>query len=319
MKNRMKNIGIVTIALVSALVLFTVSVAPVMASTPPTPYMANGYVFYEGGSECNGSVVSIMNLNTDTEWQAETNASSHYYELVLANGTDVNVSEVLQFDAKDPAETQFNTTDHTVTQTELNDGGLFDFNITLKEEPIVTTYDFATNASIDRWAFKPQVDAKPPAMNDVPDIEFKNLSNLKKNQYVKISTDNRKAQSDSTNQSGYYAAHRFVFDIADKILAENIVEIEVLWNGKGTHTNRNKPGATLYIWNGSAYEDLSNTSSVKEVYLTGEITVDCENYIDTSGNLTILVEQNYNQTAKGKRELVSKISTDYVKVDITHT
>ncbi|HJH26302.1 MAG TPA: hypothetical protein C5S37_05885 [Methanophagales archaeon] len=189
-------------------------------------------------------------------------------------------------------------------------------------EPVVTvtTYDFSTGAGLNKWAYKPQVGAKPPATNDVPNIEFENLSNPKKNQYVKISTDNRKAQSDSTNLSGYYAAHRFVFDIADKIPAENIVEIGVLWNGKGTHTDREKSGATLYIWNAtsSVYKELNTTISGKEVYLTGEITVDCENCIDATGNLTILVEQNYNQTIKGKKELVSKISTDYVKVDITH-
>ena len=134
MKNGMKSVA--TIALVSALalVLFAVSVAPAMASTPPTPYIINGYVIYEGGNACNGSVVTVTNLNTDTEWQAETNATSHYYELVLASGTDVNASEVLQFDAKDIADTQFDTTQHTVTQTELNIGGLFN-NITLHPPP----------------------------------------------------------------------------------------------------------------------------------------------------------------------------------------
>ena len=312
----MNKIGIATIALVSALVLFAVSVAPVMADpTPPTPYIIKyGQVFYANGSECNGPIVNVTNLNTSEEWEAETYATSHYYELVLANGTDVNVSEVLQFDAKDPAETQFNTTDHTVTQTELNDGGVFNFNITLKE-PIVTTYDFATGAGTDKWAYKPQVDAKPPATNDVPDTEFRTFK--KRTEYDKIKTDNRKMQSDSSETLGCYAAHRFVFNIAEQV--RDIKKIGVLWNGKGTHTDRNKPGATLYIWNGSAYEQLDMTISKNEVYLTGEITVDCKNYIDaTTGNLMILVEQNYNHTAKGKRELVSKISTDYVKVDISH-
>ena len=317
MNTRMRSISV--IALVSAMVLFAVvAVAPVMAQAS-TPYVINGYVFYADGSECKGPVVSVTNLNTGNEWQAETNATTNYYELVLAKGTDVNASEILRFDAKDSAGTQFNTTDHTVTPDELNNGGVFSFNITLKV-PVVNTYDFATNASEDRWAYRYQINnTNPPATNDVPDIKFKNLSNLKKNQYVKISTDNRKAQSDSTNQSGFYAAHRFVFNIADKIPAENIVKIGALWNGKGTHTDRKKAGATLYIWNGTAYEELNTTDSVKEVYLTGDVTAGMGNYIDATGNLTILVEQNHNQTVKGKRDLVSKISTDYVKVDITHT
>ena len=185
---------------------------------------------------------------------------------------------------------------------------------------VITTYDFATNASIDRWAYRYQINnTNPPATNDVPGVEFATNDNPKKDQYVKISIDNRKAQSDSTNLSGYYAAHRFVFDIADKIPAENIVKIEALWNGKGTHIDRKKAGATLYIWNGTAYEPLNTTDSRREVYLTGDVTAGIGNYIDTTGNLTILVEQNYNQTVKGKKDLVSKLSTDYVKVDITHT
>ena len=192
--------------------------------------------------------------------------------------------------------------------------------LTVLPNEVVATYDFTTGAGMNRWAYKPQVGAKPPAANDVPDIEFENLSNPKKNQYVKISTDDRKMQSDSTDAIGNYAAHRFKFDIADKIPAENIVKIGVLWNGKGTHTDRKKPGATLYIWNdtSSVYEELDITVGKDEVYLTGEITVECANYIDVTGNLTILVEQNYNQTMDRKKKFVSKLSTDFVKVDITH-
>ena len=133
----MKNkIGIASVALVSALVLFavSVSVAPAMAQpTPSTPYMIQGYVFYNNSTACNGPVVNVTNLNTSEEWQAERNTSYNYYELVLRNGTDVNVSEVLQFDAKDPDATQFNTTSRTVTQDEINNGGVFSFNITLKK------------------------------------------------------------------------------------------------------------------------------------------------------------------------------------------
>jgi hypothetical protein len=186
--------------------------------------------------------------------------------------------------------------------------------------PFTTTYDFTTGAGSDKWAYRYQNNTKPPATNDVPDIEFiKNLDRPNKDQYVKISTDNRKMQSDSTNIIGNYAVHRFVFDITQPV--EDIVKVEVLWNGKGAHTDRKKlAGATLYIWNGTsgAYEELANTSSNKEVYLTAEMTAEIGNYIDATGNMTILVEQNSAHAVKGKRSLASKLSTDYVKVDITH-
>jgi hypothetical protein len=184
--------------------------------------------------------------------------------------------------------------------------------------PFTDTYDFTTGAGLDRWAYRYQTDAKPSAVNDVPGIEFMSDTNPRKDQYVKISTDNRKMQSDSTDLEGYHAAHRFVFDVTQPV--EDILTIEVLWNGKGTNANRTVlQGATLYIRNGTGYVELASTTSKKEVYLSAELTEGFGNYIDANGYLTVLVEQNSAQTVKGKRSLVSKLSTDYVKVDITHT
>jgi len=189
-------------------------------------------------------------------------------------------------------------------------------DLTVTATTATAAYDFATGAGIDKWAYRYQTDAKPPAVNDVPGIEFMSNTNPRKDQYVKIGTDNRKMQSDSTDLEGYYAAHRFVFEISQPV--EDILMIEVLWNGKGAHTDRKNSGATLYIWNGTGYEELDNTTSTKEVYLNAELTGGFGNYIE-DGNLTVLVEQNSAQTVKGKKECVSKLSTDYVKVDITHT
>ena len=182
--------------------------------------------------------------------------------------------------------------------------------------PFTATYDFTTGIGLDRWAYRYQTDAIPAANGTTPGIEFMSNINSRKDQYVRISTDNRKMQSDSTDLEGYYAAHRFVFNITQSV--EDILTIEVLWNGKGAHTDRKKSGATLYIWNGTGYEELENTTSNKEVYLGAELTEGFGSYIDTNGYLTVLVEQNSNQTVKGKKEYVSKLSTDYVKVDITY-
>jgi len=172
----------------------------------------------------------------------------------------------------------------------------------------VTTYDFATGAGIDKWAFRKEHNATPPVTNDVPNIEFTSR------EYGRISRDDHKMQRDFTRRSGYYAVHRFKFDIAEPV--GNVVEIEVLWTGAGTHTDKNAvKGTTLYIWNSSSsvYEELNTTINGKVVYLAGKITENVGNYIDTTGNLTILVKQNSSQGRKA-----SKISTDYVKIDVTH-
>ena len=117
--------------------------------TPTIPFVIHGYVFYEDGSECKKPMMNITNLNSGAEWQAETNESSNYYQLVLVNGTDVNASEMLQFDVKSPDGSQLNITSHKVTLEEINNGGIFNFNITLEapEAPTALTFDTGTPAN----------------------------------------------------------------------------------------------------------------------------------------------------------------------------
>ena len=204
---------------------------------------------------------------------------------------------------------------YTVNLTVTDNKNATDVNTTtatVTSAPVVTTYNFTAGAGLNKWAYLYQHNMKPPATNEVPDIEFTS------SQYGRISTDNRKMQSDSTNSVDNYAVHRFKFDIAEPV--GGIDKIEVLWNGKGGHGDKKNAiqGATLYIWNfssGAYDEQLDRTTSKNEVDLTGVKTANIGNYVDTTGNLTILVEQNTPQQG----EKASKISTDYVKVDITHT
>ena len=107
------------------------------AFTPPTPFMISGYVFYENGSACNGSIVNITNQSTGKVFTADTDASYNYYQFILANSTDVNVSETLQFEAKSPDKTQSNVTEIIVTMENISRGGIFNFNITLASTAII--------------------------------------------------------------------------------------------------------------------------------------------------------------------------------------
>jgi hypothetical protein len=106
--------------------------------TPVTPFMIYGRVFYEDGSECNNSlVVNITNLNNSKQWSADTNASYNYYRRILANGTDLNATEILQFNVSDGI--RHSTTNYTVMQENITDGGLFEFNLTLPSPPKPST------------------------------------------------------------------------------------------------------------------------------------------------------------------------------------
>ena len=130
----MRTEGLLSTLLVLAILLAAVLV--VTATPPPsTPYIIHGNVFYKNGTACKNPTVSITNENNSNEWTAKTSASYNYYELTLANGTDLNVSEVLQFYVTSPDGEQSKVLNHAVTETEVNNGGLFNFNITLEAPP----------------------------------------------------------------------------------------------------------------------------------------------------------------------------------------
>ncbi len=96
--------------------------------TPVTPYMIYGWVFYKNGTACNNFTVNITNMNNSKYWPVETHPDYSFYQLILDN-TNISAGNVLSFNATDG--TQFNVTNHTVTQSDINNGGLFNFNLTL--------------------------------------------------------------------------------------------------------------------------------------------------------------------------------------------
>ena len=111
-------------------VVCMVSIAPVVIAQK-TPFVINGYVSYANGTACNEPVVNITNTNTGESWYAENASISNYYQLVLANGTHLNVSETLKVEVTSPDGTQSKVVELTVDKSEVDDGGIFDFNITL--------------------------------------------------------------------------------------------------------------------------------------------------------------------------------------------
>lgn len=171
-------------------------------------------------------------------------------------------------------------------------------------------YDFSTGEGTDKWAFEKQVDATPPTSNGVPSDEFSDYGNIK--------TNNGAMAEGITGTEGTFAAHRFNFSMDEA--TTDIDRINVTWNGKGLHDKAppNDNGATLYIWNGTAYEELADSGNTgEEVNLTGQITTNIGNYIN-AGNVTVLVEQNSAQTTQGNTPKHSHIETDYVKL-VVHT
>ena len=178
-----------------------------------------------------------------------------------------------------------------------------------------TTYDFSNGASTDKWAYRREDNQNPPSANNVPSVEF-NLA-----QYNRISADDGVRQGERAS-SGNYAAHRFVFTINESI--ENITKIDILWNGIGVYAFRLggswvpvSGGVTLHIWNynTSSYETLNVTASMAEGNVTASITSNISNYINGSGKLILLIEQN----SASWLIFYSLLATDYIKADVTYT
>jgi outer membrane protein assembly factor BamB len=162
------------------------------------------------------------------------------------------------------------------------------------------------DGSVD-WAYKYQVDSTPGKTD--PPTEFSSA------EYNEIKVDDNNYAASQTTDADYYAAHRFIFHIDDNEKPW-INTLNVTWTGKAYHDSATN-GAYLKIWNdtSSAYEALvDGADGHNEFTLTGEVT-DIDEYIDSSGNVTVLVMQ------KGAHETrpikVSYIETDYVKLVAT--
>jgi hypothetical protein len=138
---KLKIKGLAILAMIVAMCALVAS-----ASAPPTPFMISGCVNDSMGSPVNNPSVTITNLDTGKVFIAETDASSNYYQRILANGTDVNTSETLQFDVRDGS--QSNITELTVTIEDVNQGGIFDFNIMLEPTQIIFDTGYGTYPSI---------------------------------------------------------------------------------------------------------------------------------------------------------------------------
>ncbi len=104
-------------------------IAPSCAA--PMPFMIYGWGSYTNGTDCDNLTVGITNPDNDKTWTAETDGN--YSQIMLTSGIDLNATEVLRFSATDGVYSS--VMNHTITAKDVDDGGLFEFNITLGSRP----------------------------------------------------------------------------------------------------------------------------------------------------------------------------------------
>jgi hypothetical protein len=202
-----------------------------------------------------------------------------------------------------------NATDNSSNRNENADVSIL---LTVLPNEVVTTYDFTTGVGSDKWAFRKQHSEKPPADNDDPNDEFK------PEEYEHIKVDDGTMQEDATKGKNFYAIHRFSFSIEEP--EDAITRIDILWDGKGKH-DWGIDGATLYVWNfgTGAYEQLDSSSTDDPITLEGSVTATIDDYLGPDGNLIFIAEQNTEQWKLLRWSYYSRLSTDYVKVEVTYT
>jgi len=106
----------------------------IVQSRPSTPFSIEGFVSCENGSKCNHPAVNITNMDIGVEWKATTSENSNDYSTEVIGGVDIIAGEVLRFNVISPDEKQSNVIDHTVTQDEIGNEGILNFNITLTSD-----------------------------------------------------------------------------------------------------------------------------------------------------------------------------------------
>ena len=202
----------------------------VITNIPTAPFLISGYTFYENGDPCNDPKVRITNLNTAVEWQAETIAGYSYYQLML-DATDVSVGDVFEFNATDG--TRYNITNYTVTQENIPDGGISNFNITFgAPPPKVVINEFLVDNSSDTYG--DWIELYNPTVSAV---------DLTTGWALNDSTSQMKSLSGSISAGGY-----LVVDVGNRlgkngdsiVLLKNDTEVDQVTYGTG-HGNAPVP------------------------------------------------------------------------------
>ena len=148
-KERIKNIWKIGILLVVALCAVCIASA---ATAQETPFVITGYISNANGTACNNPSVNITNTATGESWVAENTSGSNCYLLVLATGTDLNASETLRTEVTSPDGSQSKIVECTVTGNDVENGGKFEYNITLSVPNQQTWYFTNDSATGPTWS-----------------------------------------------------------------------------------------------------------------------------------------------------------------------
>ncbi|MDY6864936.1 MAG: Ig-like domain-containing protein [Halobacteriota archaeon] len=164
-----------------------------------------------------------------------------------------------------------------------------------------TTYDFATGAGTDKWAYGYEVNYYVECSDTNPGDE------ITSSEYNQIASDDNSYFDSQDPGFNDRAAIRYEVDISENVA--DITDVSVTW--KGYRGGSYEYDIGLYIWNHNLgiYELLELGTGTSEFTLTGSKTTDIGNYIDGDGDLVFLTY--YFDTSE-------RFYTDYVEVEVSY-
>jgi hypothetical protein len=87
------------------------------AAQPSAPFIVMGQASYENGIACSNFTLTVTNLNTGENCNADTRAGYNYYKLVL-DRSDVHAGDVLQFTARNTDADTINISEYRLNDTD---------------------------------------------------------------------------------------------------------------------------------------------------------------------------------------------------------
>jgi hypothetical protein len=99
------------------LLLCIFGIIPAAAAQPSAPFVVMGQASYENGIACSNFTLTVMNLNTSENWNADIRAGYNYYKLVL-DRSDVHAGDVLQFAARNTDADTINISEYRLNDTD---------------------------------------------------------------------------------------------------------------------------------------------------------------------------------------------------------
>jgi len=113
MNTRTRRISPVLLSLL--LCIFGITLAA--AAQPSAPFVIMGQASYENGIPCSNFTLTVTNLNTSENWNADTRAGYNYYKLML-DRSGIHAGDVLQFDAGNTDAGTINISEYRLNDTD---------------------------------------------------------------------------------------------------------------------------------------------------------------------------------------------------------